>query len=52
MKKALYVIFFRSTFLVNAIKVTDQKTPTANWYPYKVFQKFFKKVVLGTRASR
>lgn len=32
MKKVMYAIFFRSTGLVKAIKLEDQRTVTVNWY--------------------
>lgn len=32
MKKVMYAVFFRSTGLVKAIKLEEQKTVTAKWY--------------------
>lgn len=32
MKKVMYAVFFRSTGLVKAIKLEEQRTVTANWY--------------------
>ena len=32
MKKVMYAVFFRSTGLVKAIKLEEQKTVTASWY--------------------
>lgn len=32
MKKVMYAVFFRSTGLVKAVKLEDQRTVTANWY--------------------
>jgi hypothetical protein len=33
--KVMYAVFFRSTGLVKAIKLEDQRTVTANWYTTK-----------------
>ena len=53
----MYAVFFRSTGLVNAIKLVRQKTVAANWYATKclpeILQKFqFFKPFLKVRMSK
>ncbi|GFT56440.1 histone-lysine N-methyltransferase SETMAR [Trichonephila clavipes] len=43
-KKVLYVVFFRSTRLVKAIKSEGQKTVTTNWYTTKCLPEFLQEV--------
>lgn len=44
MKKVMYAVFFRSTGLVNAIKLDGQKTVTAKWYTEKCLPEVFSRV--------
>jgi len=41
MKKVMYAVFFRSTGLVKAIKLEEQRTVTANWYISKCLPEVF-----------
>ncbi|GFW47661.1 uncharacterized protein TNCV_2828531 [Trichonephila clavipes] len=43
-RQAMYVIFFRSTGLVKAIKLEGQKTVTANWYTTKCLSEIHQEV--------
>jgi hypothetical protein len=44
-KKICYAVFFRSTGLVKAVKLEDQKTITAKWYIEACLPKGFKQVM-------
>ncbi|GFV45784.1 histone-lysine N-methyltransferase SETMAR [Trichonephila clavipes] len=44
MKKVMYAIFFKSTGLIKAIKLDEQKTVTANWYTIKCLPEILQEV--------